>query len=597
MIRMLAKKELIGHAGDVITNNHITWRHLRKLFIRSRHRTWRFDVESKKFVEALDRAVAVFGDFGPLVNMGVEKTLELSVLRPAFFAEPRQANSGPADIVYRSDAGIREQPVRRVDQIGSKLIEEAFQRLVEFEFFPRGGMAGVNLRIGFGKKRNFIAKNFDIEELCFERVIKIRGVIGDFINAIDKLRLKGRTQIQKVFGKLRKFRSGIIARMLDDALANFKREIQAGKIEVTLLELFNDAQRVQIVIETAAAHEHQLVELPFPGMAERRMADVVDESERFGKLGVQSQRRGDGAGNLRDFQRVRQAITEMVRIARSENLRLGFKAAKSAGMDDAIAVARVVTAVRMGRLRMAPAAGLFHAHRPGSKSGNRFDGPLRHIPATRANSYARSGSGFRRKRIQAAIGLIRNRGVREFLLDLLVDACGLFWVGIAKEAGKFQQHQRTRHKCALFVRQSTKDFDRIISLAGPRVNDRHLILRHRSELFVATADDLLQFFERLVVAFEVLETKRGIVASVFSGICAGIFVRTLCELSRSTLRARVHRHRRAQWVRRGQEPRRCGLDKPSCQYRRPRTLPRSADRYKSASRHSRGPPLEQQPRR
>ncbi len=77
--------------------------------------------------------------------------------------------------------------------------------------FPRGGMAGVNLRIGFGKKRNFIAKNFDIEELCFERVIKIRGVVGDFVNAIDKLRLKGRTQIQKVFGKLRKCRGGIIA--------------------------------------------------------------------------------------------------------------------------------------------------------------------------------------------------------------------------------------------------------------------------------------------------------------------------------------------------------------------------------------------------
>src|SRR5260370_8756939 len=211
MICMLAKKELIGHAGDVITNNHITWRHLRKLLIRSRHRTWRSDVVSKKFIEASDRTVAVFCDFGPLVNMGVEKALELSVLRPAFFAEPRQANSGPADIVYRSDAGIREQRVCRVDQIGSKLIDEAFQCLVEFEFFPRGGMAGVNLRIGFAKKRNFMAKNFDIEELGLHRIINIRQVVIDFINAIDKLRLKGRTQIQKVFGKLWTFRGGIIA--------------------------------------------------------------------------------------------------------------------------------------------------------------------------------------------------------------------------------------------------------------------------------------------------------------------------------------------------------------------------------------------------
>ncbi len=169
--------------------------------------------------------------------------------------------------------------------------------------------------------------------------------------------------------------------MLDDAFANFKREIQAGKIEIALLELFDDAERVQIVIETAAVRTHQFVELAFAGMAERGMPDVMDESERFGKLGVQPQRCGDGAGNLCNFQRVRQAIAEMVRIARGENLRLGFQAAKSAGMDDAIAIARVDAAVRMGRLGITPAAGEFRAHRPGSRSGNWFDGPLRYIPA------------------------------------------------------------------------------------------------------------------------------------------------------------------------------------------------------------------------
>src|SRR6266851_10102547 len=71
----------------------------------------------------------------------------------------------------------------------------------------------------------------------------------------------------------------------------------------------------------------------------------------------------------------------MVRITRGENLRLGFQATKSAGMDDAIAVTRVGAAVRMRRFGITPAAGLFRAHRPGSRSGNWFDGPLRHVPA------------------------------------------------------------------------------------------------------------------------------------------------------------------------------------------------------------------------
>src|SRR5437660_4010884 len=116
-------------------------------------------------------------------------------------------------------------------------------------------------------------------------------------------------------------------------------------------------------------------------MAKRWMANVMDESERFGKLGVQSQRGSNGAGNLRDFQCMRQAVAEMVRVARSEDLRLGFEAAKGAGMNNAIAVTSVGTAVRMGLLGITPAAGSLRAHRPGSRSGDWFDVPLRHIPA------------------------------------------------------------------------------------------------------------------------------------------------------------------------------------------------------------------------
>src|SRR5258708_28048605 len=220
-------------------------------------------------------------------------------------------------------------------------------------------MSGIDLRVDFAEKQHFLAQNGKIEEFGFE----------------------GRAQVQNVFGELRKLRSGIIARMLNDAFAKFKRKIQPGKIKIALLELFDDAERVQIVIEAATVCAHQFVELAFAGMAERGMANVVDESKRLGELGVQPQCRGDGAGNLCDLQRMRQAIPEMVGIAGGENLRLGFQAAKGARMNDAVAVTRVDTAVRMGRLGIAPAAGGFRAHRPESRSGNWFDGPLLPIPS------------------------------------------------------------------------------------------------------------------------------------------------------------------------------------------------------------------------
>src|SRR5437899_8704208 len=306
--------------------------------------------------------------------MGVEKALELSVLRSAFFAEPGHANSRAADIVYRSDAGIHEQPVCRVDQIRSEVIKDTLQCFIEFEFFPGGRMGGVNLGVDFAKQRNFPAKHTNVEELGFESVIEVGGVVCHFIDAIDELSLERRTQIKKIFGKLRKFRGGIIARMLDDTFANFKCKIQTGKIKIALLELFDDAEGVQIVIEVTAAHAHQYIELPLAGMAERRMANVVDQRERFGEIGIQAESRGHGASNLRDLQRVRQAVAEMVGIAGGKDLCLSFETAESAGMDDAVAVTRVGAAVGMRRLRITPATRLLRAHRPRSGSGGWIDG-------------------------------------------------------------------------------------------------------------------------------------------------------------------------------------------------------------------------------
>src|ERR1700679_3669376 len=65
---------------------------------------------------------------------------------------------------------------------------------------------------------------------------------------------------------------------------------------------------------------------------------------------------GNGAGHLRDFEGVREAITEMIGVARGEDLRLGFEAAESAGVDDAVAVAGVIVAIGVLRVRGAAAA-------------------------------------------------------------------------------------------------------------------------------------------------------------------------------------------------------------------------------------------------
>ena len=86
------------------------------------------------------------------------------------------------------------------------------------------------------------------------------------------------------------------------------------------------------------------------------MADVVGQGEGLSEFAVQAQSFGEGAGDLGYFEGVSEAAAEMVagEIARQAREDLGFsrQAAKGARMEDAGAVARKGSAIRMGRLGM-----------------------------------------------------------------------------------------------------------------------------------------------------------------------------------------------------------------------------------------------------
>ena len=72
--------------------------------------------------------------------------------------------------------------------------------------------------------------------------------------------------------------------MFDDSFAHFEGEIQPGKSEIALLELFHDSQRVQIVVEALAMLAHAEIQLLFARVAKGRMPDVVNQRQRFGEI-------------------------------------------------------------------------------------------------------------------------------------------------------------------------------------------------------------------------------------------------------------------------------------------------------------------------
>ncbi len=122
-----------------------------------------------------------------------------------------------------------------------------------------------------------------------------------------------------------------------DAVSHLLGQVQSRAVA---LELVDDAQRVLVVAKaptealTQAAVEHLLADVP-----ERRMPEVVAESDRLGQVLVQSQRARDRARDRRDLERVRQPRAVMVALGRDEHLRLVREPAKRLAVHDPVAIA------------------------------------------------------------------------------------------------------------------------------------------------------------------------------------------------------------------------------------------------------------------
>ncbi len=130
--------------------------------------------------------------------------------------------------------------------------------------------------------------------------------------------------------------------MLDDSFPNFESEVQAGKIHVLLLDLLDNAQGVEVVIETVVIARHQPIEYSFASMTKGRMPDIVNQGKRFHEVHIQPERLRNRAADLRHFQGVRQPVAEMVRITPREDLRLVLETTKGARVNNAVAVTFVL---------------------------------------------------------------------------------------------------------------------------------------------------------------------------------------------------------------------------------------------------------------
>src|SRR6478752_422210 len=143
--------------------------------------------------------------------------------------------------------------------------------------------------------------------------------------------------------------------VLDQAFQGLPSEVEAVKGGIAALQRRDDTQRLGVVIEAAEGGE-TFIERALAGMAERRMAEIVRERQRFGEIFVESQGAGERTRDLRHFKRVGEPGAVVVALVEYEHLGLVLEAAKGRRMDDAIAVAAEGAAAFARRLRIEPAA-------------------------------------------------------------------------------------------------------------------------------------------------------------------------------------------------------------------------------------------------
>lgn len=367
---------MVGHAGDVVADDNVTGSGSSHFFVGGRHGAGCGEVVVEEFFEAADGTVAVFGNSCVIVDVGKEEALEFGIALGGFIAETGEALGSAANVFGGGNTDGTKAARRRFDQIGGESVQRALECFIEFELAAARRVRAIHGAIGFREDGDFIEQRREIKQFGFAGVVEVGGVVRDFVNAVDELSFERRAEIEEIFREFRKLQRRIVAGMLDDALANLEGEIEAGEIEIAMLELLDDAEGMEVVVEAGTVSAHQLIQLAFAGVAERRVTDVVDKGKSFGEFGIAAESAGDGAGNLRDFERMREAIPKMIGIAHGEDLRLGFQAAKGPGMNDAIAIAGVFASVGMLGFREAAVARELSSHGPGSAWRIGFDEQL-----------------------------------------------------------------------------------------------------------------------------------------------------------------------------------------------------------------------------
>ena len=279
---------------------------------------------------------------------------------PRDVAEADQSLRLRPHVVDGSDAGFAKAFGGGIDQVGNQPVDHTAQDL-EYQATAREiRICGRHVTVVLQEQRH-LEQLLHGNEACAYAVVHIVIVIGNLVGEIRQLRLQaGLSPLNEALAQLAELNCIVVRTVFENPFAAFEAEVQTVEVRIVFLEFIDDAQRLQVVFETAEIH-HALVEGILARMAERRVSQIMRETDCFGQHFVEIERARDGARNLRHFERMSQPSPVKISLVVDENLGFVHQPAERRGMDDPVAIALVFRAVRRRRFGVAPASRLFVA--------------------------------------------------------------------------------------------------------------------------------------------------------------------------------------------------------------------------------------------
>ena len=295
-----------------------------------------------------------------------------------------------AHVVDVARRRCRDRGGARADEIRDELADHLADRLAALKLRLQAGMLPPDAAQVLGEQRQR-GELLEGDESRAQAVVDVVVVVGDLVGDVGELRFEPRLRaVEEAPTDVAELARVLQRAMLENPFARLERQVEPAEGRVPILELVDDAERLQVVLE-AAELAHAFVERVLPRVAERRVAEIMGEADRLDEVLVQAQRARDRAGDLRDFERVREPRPVEIAFVVDEHLGLVDEAAERRGVNDAVAIALELRAQRRRRLGMAAAA------RVGRRGGVRGElvPDLRHSRCSASTARNVSSAGAR----------------------------------------------------------------------------------------------------------------------------------------------------------------------------------------------------------